>query len=95
MTATGITDNLPPASAINVINPFSEKLEIRIPVDSPGEAELSVLSYTGRLVLRQQLCLDSGESLFIIDSSAWHKGIYVISLIMSDGRVLSRVVIKE
>jgi uncharacterized protein YkwD len=73
------------ASSI-IINPFSERLELRVRIAGRGNATVRLLDATGRLMERQTVpALQSEELILSWDTSSWSNGVYFIVIIEPDG----------
>ncbi len=88
---TGIKDSRLGANyGINVFpNPASEKVSLRINVNSNTKAALTLSNTSGQIVLTRDFMLNSGEQLLEVNVSNLSGGIYLITISAFNGDVYS------
>ncbi len=73
-------------------NPFSNKANLKIIVESSGIANIRVCNIVGEPVYQHSEMLSAGEHLILLDASNWATGIYLVTL-KTGSRIYSQKIV--
>jgi hypothetical protein len=78
-----------------VPNPGRGEVEVRFAAPRPGEAGLSFVDATGRLVLRESFRVGAGPATRRVDLGIWASGVYLVRLVLPGATCEVRQVIVD
>jgi len=80
--------------AVNVINPFGQKLHIDVTASQNGRADIDLINLQGRVLKRREFNINNGVNSIVIDNTdALPAGVYILR-IQFDGTIVQRKITK-
>lgn len=76
-------------------NPAATRVNFKVIADEEGHGVIQITDLSGRIVLSQEMYAIEGDNLFTLDLQGIHNGLYMLSMVLPDDVLTTRLMIAQ